>query len=1065
MSNLIKSFVRHPVAPNLAMFVMILAGIWATGQLTRQLLPAFQLNLIEVGVTWPGAAAEDVEALITQPLEDELQGLDDVRSVSSTSQDGSARISLEYPEGANLGRALDDVKDRVAQIRNLPDTSEEPRVSLRSRNEPVAKMLITGPVLDQLRPLVRRFERELRNIGIARLEIVGVPKEEISIELPADRLDDLNLSLRDVASSVRGASQDLPAGSVGERDVARQLRSLDQKRTVTEFSQLIVAADSAGQVLRLGDIAQIQRQALSGQALVLADGKPAIEIQIARSEQEDALDVAETLYGWLESARADLPPNVDVFLYDETWRTVDARIDLMVSNAASGLVLVLIILFIFLNGRVAFWVAVGIPVSVLTAMVALFYLGGTINIMTLFAMIMTFGIIVDDAIVVGEEAVTLFQAGAGPAAAAEKAAITMLPPVAASSLTTIAAFLPLITIGGSTGSILFSIPLIVICVIVASLIECFLVLPGHLRHSLEGTAEKPPHPWRRKIDVAFNEFRDGRFRGAVEWSVKNRRVTVSAAFAGMILVVGLVAGGRMGFSFFPQPEGATITANARFVAGSPENRVASFLEDAELALKKAEAQLGGDVVTLVIKKLGQDSRGTTGGHLGSLVVELTPGDERATTNSDLIRAWRRNIGAYPGLEYFLILNSRGGPPGADIDIQLTGADPETLKTASLKLQEVLGEYAGVTGIRDDTTYGREQLIYELSPVGQAIGLSGQQLGEQLRATFEGELVQIFQDEGEEVEVRVRLAESERQALRSLETLPIALANDETAVLANVAQLDYARGFDALKHSDGRLAVRVTADVDPNLNNANALRGRLGRDVLPGITDEFGVVTTLKGQAENQSESLGGVTLALPLALILIYIILAWVFASYVWPLAVLSVVPFGLVGAVFGHWLLGFDVTMLSIFGFFGLTGIVINDSIILVDVFKRQRAKGASAIDAAIAAGCRRLRAVLLTSVTTVAGIMPLLLETSREAQFLKPMVISLSFGLIFGTFLVLFLLPAILVAIESLRVRLSRVHSEFERILKQAAPTTALAGGSPKATSRRDPATKLEAKSETQA
>ena len=485
MLGVIRIFVRHPVAPNLAMLVMVLAGLWAGAQLTRQLLPSFALNFVTVDVVWPGASASDVEALITQPLEDELLGLDDLRSVRSTSRDGLSQITLEYPESADMVAAQGEVKDLVAQVTNLPLTSEEPRVATISRNEPVSKFVVTGPVLDELRPLVRKFERELRSRGLARIEVLGLPQEEIAIEVPGEQLSDLGLSLADIADRVRGSSFDTPAGSVGETDVARQLRSLDQRRSAEEFASLPVAADETGRLLKLGDIAEVRRVPVDDQPTLLVNKRPAVEISVSRSEEEDALRIAERLSDWLDIARAELPPNVEIISYDETWRLVDERLDLMITNAASGLLLVAVALYVFLNGRVALWVAIGIPVSILAAMMALYLFGGTINVMSLFAFIMTFGIIVDDAIVVSEEAVTLFQGGAGPVGAAERAAQRMFAPVTAASLTTVAAFLPLVTIGGTTGNILFAIPLVVICVVLASLLECFVVLPGHLRHALE----------------------------------------------------------------------------------------------------------------------------------------------------------------------------------------------------------------------------------------------------------------------------------------------------------------------------------------------------------------------------------------------------------------------------------------------------------------------------------------------------------------------------------------------------------------------------------------------------
>ncbi len=1053
MQNLIRAFIRHPVAPNLAMLVMILAGVFATAQLTRQLLPTFALNAITVEVIWQGASATDVEGLIAQPLEDELLAVDDLRSIQSTSRDGLARLTLEFPESADITQALEQVEDGIARVRNLPAEAEDPQVSRLVRSEGVAKILVAGPVLEQLRPLVRQFGRELRSRGLARLEVSGLPEELISIEVPGSRLIELNLSLNDIADRVGLTSADVPAGTVGESGVARQLRGVEQRRSVSGFAELPVSAEAGGRLLKLGDIARIQRVYVDDQPILTVNNRPAVEIAVSRSEDEDAITVAERLLAWVAEAQEDLPPNVELLTYDEPWQIVDRRIDLMVDNALGGMLLVVVALYIFLNGRVAFWVALGVPVSILAALVALWLANGSINIMTLFALIMTFGIIVDDAVVVAEEAVTLFQQGSGPLAAAENAAFRMLAPVTAASLTTVAAFLPLTAIGGPTGNILFAIPLVVICVILASLVECFLVLPGHLRHSLQGTAEKQPGRFRRTVDVAVAKFRDGRYRRAVAWSVANRGTTISLAIAGILLIIGLLGGGFVGFAFFPQPDANTLTANVRFVAGSPEERVSEFLQAAETALRDIEAESGEEFIRLVVTKAREDSRGSSGSALGHILVELVSADERSLNNAALTQAWRTRVPRPPGLESFLILGGQSGPPGADIEVELTGKDVATLKAAALDLGDQLREYDGVSGVRDDTAFGKEQLIFELSPTGTAVGLTSQSLGDQLSAAFEGELVQIFQDRGEEVEVRVRLPEAERESLSALETLPIVLPNGEITALSNVAVLRYSRGFDSLKHSNGLLAVTVSADVDFSKNNANAIRAQMERSFLPRLTSDYGVSWSYRGDAQNQAESFGSVALALPLALLLMYIILAWVFGSYAWPVAVLSVIPFGLVGAIFGHWLLGFDVTMLSIFGFFGLSGIVINDSIILVTVFKELREQEVAAIDAAIEASCRRMRAVLLTSVTTVVGVGPLLFESALQAQFLKPMVISLTFGLAFATGIVLFLLPAFLTVMESVRARLAAVRSDLTAQAAAPAPSMALAAEQSRTLTNEDP------------
>jgi multidrug efflux pump subunit AcrB len=660
--------------------------------------------------------------------------------------------------------------------------------------------------------------------------------------------------------------------------------------------------------------------------------------------------------------------------------------------------------------------------------------------------------------VVGEQAVTEFQNGSGPVAAAENAALRMLPPVAASSLTTVAAFMPLLALSGATGSILFAIPLVIICVVVASLLECFVVLPGHLRHSLAATAKHPAGRLRRLFDVAFRRVRDRHVRAAVCWAVSNRRMTVAIGFACLIVSVGLLSGGRLGFAFFPQPDNTTMFANARFVAGSPENRVSEFLDQASRILESQLAANPG-VHKLTIKRLGEDSRGNTGTHLGHLSVELADNDDRNISNAEIITAWRAAAPRVPGLESFDISSGVHGPPGADIEIQFSGARANTLKSAALEVESILKTFVGVSGVRADTAYGREQLIFGLTPAGQAAGLSEQSLSAQLRSAFEGELVQIFQDEGEEVEVRMMLPDAERDSLGRLETLPIVLPGGQTSALDNIATIGYRKGFDTLRHADGRLAITVTASVDRSATKATAIYAQLADEVMPQIAADFGVNYSFGGDASNQQESFQGLTLALPIALLLIFIILVWVFESYTWPFAVLSVIPFGLIGALVGHWLLDFDLTIMSIFGLFGLTGIVINDSIILVMVFKKLRESGVLPQQAAVDASLSRFRAVILTTITTVFGVMPILFEQAQQAQFLKPMVISLSFGLLIGTFMVLFLLPTLLVVLDSAAARIYGVYSRFPSSMIQAGFRDALRAGRHRKLRNLEPATRMAA------
>ncbi len=1029
--DLLGVFSRHRVAYNLLMLIMILAGIWALDRLNTQFFPNIALDTVTVRVEWTGASAEDVESAVTDPLEQQLRSLDGLRKMTSNSAEGAATITLEYEEGTDMGVALDQVKEQVALVRNLPPAAEAPEVSRLIRYEPVARVLVTGTGIDirELRALVQEMEHELMDRGIANIELVGLPEQEIAIQVPAAMLHELDLSLDDIADRVARLSQDLPAGSIGLNDVSRQLRALDQRRREVGFEQLPLLSDESGRLVRLGDIATVERRARSRQTAVSINGQPAIEMRLRRNENASSLESAEILERWLEDSRGRWPPGVQAIVYDQAWLLIKERIQLMLKNGAGGLVLVVLILFLFLNGRVAFWVAVGIPISFMATLGVLYLIGGSINMVSLFALIMALGIIVDDAIVVGEDALAHYQAGEPPLEAAEGGARRMLAPVIASSLTTIAAFLPLMLVGGVIGNVLFDIPLIVVCVIAASLVESFLVLPGHLRQAFEHIHGRPVSALRQRIDARFEQFREGRFRTVVGYSVDNPWTTLSIAVALLLLSVGLFAGGRLAFHFLPSPDGKLIYARTSFVAGTPPARTEAFLAHVKRALRETEAALGGNLVEVATTHRGivggaDDMPGQVGDQFGTTVVELVEPDSRDVRNTQFMREWRERVRLPAGIESFSIVERRPGPPGRDIDIRLTdpGNDVAKLKAAALDLASTLGTISGVSGIDDDTPFGQEQLIYRLSAEGRALGLTVEDVGRQLRAAYDGRVAQIFQDGDDEVEVRVVLPDSERHNLASLGDLNIVTPSGGSVPLFTVLDVTTRRGFDILRHTDRKLSVRVSAAVDPVVNNINDVIADLEAGPLQMLKTRYGIEYAYEGRRSDQTETLGDMARGGLLALAMIYLVLAWVFASYGWPLVVMSVIPFGIIGALLGHWLMGLDLTILSLFGLFGLSGIVVNDSIILVMFYKQQKERGVAWRQAIVEATCQRLRAVLLTSLTTIAGLTPLMFETSRQAQFLIPMAVTISFGLAVATLLVLLVVPSLLCLHESFALRAER-------------------------------------------
>lgn len=1018
----IHMFARHPVAANLLMAIMIILGSYSLMKLNRQFFPNFALDYVSVRIIWPGASAEDVEQSITIPLEQALRTLDGAKEMTSTSTRGLSSIVIEYEENTDMGIALDDVKQFVSNVRHLPSDAEDPVVAKLERYEPVATIILTAEgELEELRSLAYKFERELLDKGIARVNFSGMPEQEIAIEVSAKKLQQLGMSLTQIGERVVSQSQDIPAGTVAENEAAREVRGLQRKRDVQAFAGLDLLTNGSGQKLTLADIADIQQRPKENQVEIFYKGMPAILMNLQRTENTDALKSAEIMAAWLEQTRAALTSSVKLVVFDEAYSLIQQRIDLLVKNGISGLILVLLILYIFLNGRVAFWVAVGIPTSFLGALAVLYFFGGSINMISLFGLIMALGIIVDDAIVVAEDALTHYQSGENSLLAAEGGAMRMLAPVMSSSLTTIAAFFPLMLVTGIIGSILFDIPFVVICVIAASLIESFLILPGHLRHSFHLNHHKKNSALRQKLENGFNVFRDKYFRPLIIRAIDNRFNTVVSVICSLVLAVSLLMYGQVKFQFFPQPESTVIIASVKFSAGTPPEQVHQFAQQLEQSLLETDAALKQDqsLIRAAVLRLNTASfdggrNYQNGNQYAMLQVELLQPDERDVRNSKITEDWQSRLVIPAGVEQISISSPRGGPPGLDIDVFLSGADAITLKHAAEELAQAMNSYDGLTNILDDLPYGRQQYIFELTPLAQSAGLTMTEVGRQLRAALDGQLLQVFYDSNEEIEVRIMLPANERKFQRILETLPVITASGQRFLLSNIVTLSSYQGLELLRHTDAKMGVHVTAEVDANKTNANEVLEELQQSVIPKIVDKYSLQVSYKGRAEEERETSSDMKQGGLLALLMIYIILAWVFASYLWPLAVMLVIPFGVSGAIFGHWLMNIDLTILSQFGMFGLSGIVINDSIILVTFYKQLRAKGMAVRDALIESSCLRLRAVLLTSLTTIAGLTPLLFETSLQAQFLIPMATSISFGLGFATLLVLFVVPVFLSYIE---------------------------------------------------
>ena len=1030
----IGRFANHRVAANLLMVLMILLGLLGWQRLNTQLFPNFEFDFISVNIVWVGASPEDIERSITVPVEQALKGLPNTRKMIARSQQGRASIFLEMQDGVDLSLALDDVKQRINTIRNLPGDAEQPVVQTLQRYSPIANLVLYSErgSLEELRPLARQMENELLARGIGRVDFAGMPGEEMAIQVSTETLSDLGMTLDQLADRIRQFSRDIPAGTVGRDEAAKQLRALGQRRDEQGFAELSILTDEDGRVLRLGDLAEIERRPRDKQPWLSFQGYPAIELQVLRTEEEDSLKSARIINNWLDETRPTLPEGVHLHAYAETWRHLMDRIMTLLKNGLTGLFLVVVILFLFLNHRVALWVTIGIPVSFMATLGVLWLAGGTINMISLFGLILALGIIVDDAIVVGEDTLTHVQRGESALDSAIGGARRMFWPVVASSLTTIAAFAPLAMMGGAMGKIAFDIPFVMICVILASLVECFLVLPGHLHHAFAGKTIEPGK-FRQRFDAGFENFRQQRFRPLVERAIRYRYLTVTTALCAFLVAVTIVASGWLKFTFFPPVDGDQLRAVAEFTSGTDPDSVEQFMRHLRTTLEETDQSFSQQIVTTVVQHHRVSSNfaniggmvESPGDEYGTLVIEVYTGNDRKMTNDQFIQAWRERIEEPPGLDKLTIAQPDMGPPGKPVEILLTGADVFTLKQAALEVASALNGFTGISNVEDDLPWGKEQLTFELTDQGRALGLTLTSVAAQLRGAFDGSVAQLFNDEDEEVEVRVMLPDSERNHLAALDRLPIIAPNGASVPLGNVLEFASRQGVDLLRRVDSRQAVRVSADLDPELGNANEIVEALNRDLLPALQSRYNIGIDYEGKLAEQAENLADIQTGLIIGLALIYLVLAWVFSAYSWPIAIMTAIMFGFTGAVIGHILMGFfgvKFSMFSIMGLFGLSGIIVNDSIVLISFYQQMVKDGMDRFQAIVEACVQRLRAVLLTSFTTIAGLTPILFEGSIQAQFLKPMAVSIVFGLAFGTVLILAVVPSMLMILEDIRPTVQR-------------------------------------------
>ncbi len=1031
LRGVIAGGVRNPVFVNLLMVGMLAGGLFSARRMIREAFPEFSLDHIAIEVVYPGASPEDVERAVCTPIEEAVQGLAGVREISSSAQEnlGTVWVAL-LDDVEDVQAVVDDIKDRVGQITTFPSETEKPIVHETVIRVPVINVAIYGDVPERtLKHYAQDIQDDLEHLPeISQLALSGVRDDEITIEVSEEALFAYNLSLAEVMAIVARSSLDMPAGTIRTADEEFTLRVTGQRYSALEYESLVIL-EQGNAAVRLGDIATVREGFEEAVVRGRFNGQPAAVVQIFKTPSEDATEIARLVREYVAGSEPHLPDRIHMSVWADGSRDINSRISMLVSNGLCGVVLVFVTLALFLELRPALWVAVGVPVSFGGALIIMHASGQTLNMISLFALIMASGIIVDDAIVIAESIYSRRRAGDVLELASIEGAHRMSLPVLGASVTTIIAFIPLLYVVGVMGRFIHVLPVVVIAAIIASAVEAFGILPSHLcRRDPPGVAarRREPNRVRRRIEAAINRVITGWYRPVYGLAMRHRSVTLSAAVAVLLVVVGLALGGRTPFVLLPQEDGNILRGRVRFPEGTPiavTQRTVDQLEEAARKLNDDPSLIPakeGNLVRSVYSITGEfvGFMSVRGNNLCEVCVELMPAEERLIRDENIIERWRELIGTIHDATQVTLSRQSIGSMGSPIEIRLFGYDLDDMSDAARRIEAKLGEFDGVYDVHDDLIPGKRELHVSLKPQSRALGLTLDDVARQLRYGFYGGEAVRLQRGRDLVKVRVRFPLNERRSITDLENVRIKTPTGHDVPFLEVASVGWSRGHAYIMHQDGRRRIRVHANVDDRRANAERILQALEVGFLDDVVSDYNDLTyAIAGNRELAIESLTSLFDGLILAMIGIYTILAAMLRSYFQPLVILSAVPFGMIGVVIGHALLGFDLTITSMFGAVALTGVVVNDSLVLLDAVNRGIREGKGVREAVLAAGELRFRAVTLTSITTVAALMPILLERSSQAQSVKPMAVSLSFGLAFSTILTLFVVPALYLALNDVR------------------------------------------------
>ncbi|MBW1646087.1 MAG: efflux RND transporter permease subunit [Deltaproteobacteria bacterium] len=1037
MRNAVRWMAHNHVAANLLMLLFVVGGLIMGGNIKQEIFPEVNLDRIIVSVAYPGAGPEEIEDGIILKIEDNLTEVDGIREIQAIAREGMGTVIAVLQDGADAGQVLQDIKNAVDRIITFPEDAEEPVVSILLNRHEVISVVVYGDLEEKvLRQQAEMIRDELLEYPqITQVDLGGVRPYEISVEIPETNLRRYNLTLEQVAARIRRASIDLPGGEIRTAGGLILIRTKEKRYFGPQYADIVIIARPDGTEVTLGDLGEIRDTFAETDIAAKFNNQPAAMVKIFRVGSQKPTEISRIVNRYLEKKRALLPGTVKLAVWNDTSEMLRSRMGLLRKNAFYGLILVFITLGLFLEISLALWVMLGIPISFLGALFLMPAMDVSVNMISLFGFIMALGIVVDDAIVVGENVYAHRQLGKVTSQAAVDGALEVAGPVTFSVLTTIVAFLPLLCVQGVIGKFIRQIPLVVITILTVSLLESIFVLPSHL--TLGRAGRRRPR-WLAGIDrlrlVASRGLRrlvNGPYRRFLRLSLRYRYTTVAAAVAAIMLTVGLVGGGLVKFRFMPRVEGDIVTVSLEMPQGTPAAQTAAVLQrvlDQALATIdefNRDRPAGQSILRHLYSVVGSTiAKGgpegsvyvTSSPSIGEIALVLVPGEKRQVTTEEVERRWREKVGELSGVES-LVFSSNLVHMGSNIDIQLAHTDYRVLKKVSRHLQQVLGTYPGVTDISDNFAPGKKELKIRLKPAARTLGITEADLGRQIRSAYYGAEALRLQRGRNEVKVMVRYPESDRRQLASLENLRIRTPAGGEIPLSRAAWIIPGHGYSEIHRTNRKRVIDVTASVDAKQANAEEILADLRRETLPRLKKEYpGLSYSLEGEEKERRDSMASMKKGFLLALIGIYALLAIPFGSYLQPLLIMTAIPFGVIGAILGHLLMGFDLCILSLFGIVALAGVVVNDSLLLIHTVNTYRRRGKTLLPAVIAAACRRFRPIMLTSLTTFFGLFPMIMEKSFQAQFLIPMAISLGFGIMFATGITLVLIPSLYLILEDL-------------------------------------------------